>query len=84
MNLMHRDDPRIQNWIDQIEQWLERDDFTDRQRREAIRQIDVLSQDLLSITPPFDGTNSEFRHIQTVKSLDAWYSREIKKLGGAA
>jgi hypothetical protein len=73
-NLIHRDDPIIRSRVNQIQNWLARSDFNSKQRGQAIREISRLADDLLRITPKYDGFNSEYRHLQTVKSLDRWYN----------
>ena len=77
---MDRRDPKIQKRIDQIKSWLGRKDFNEKQRLQAVREISALSDELLNITPPFDGFNSNVRHLQTVKFLDAWYASEIQSV----
>ena len=76
---MERKDQKIQKRIEQIKAWLAKKDFSQKQRMEAIKEISVLANELLAITPPFDGFNSNVRHLQTVKILDAWYHREMAK-----
>ena len=71
---MHRDDPIICSRVNQIQNWLARSDFDLKQRGQAIREISRLADDLLRITPKYDGFNSEYRHLQTVKNLDRWHN----------
>ena len=73
-DLIHRDDPIIRSRVNQIQNWLARSDFNLKQRVQAIREISRLADDLLRITPKYDGLNSEYRHLQTVKGLDRWYN----------
>ena len=76
-DLIHRDDPIIRSRVNQIQNWLARSDFNSKQRGQAIREISRLADDLLRITPQYDGLNSEYRHLQTVKRLDRWYNELI-------
>ena len=71
---MHRDDPIIRSRVNQIQNWLARPDFDLKQRGQAIREISRLADNLLRITPKYDGFNSEYRHLQTVKNLDRWHN----------
>lgn len=64
----------IRSRVNQIQNWLARSDFNSKQRGQAIREISCLADDLLRITPKYDGFNSEYRHLQTVKGLDRWYN----------
>ena len=78
MVLLRRDDPTIQKRITEIQNLLARKDYNRKQRSEVIREISRLADYLLSVTPKFDGSNSDYRHLPTVKVLDSWYHAEFK------
>ncbi len=71
--LIHRDDPRIERRIEEIRSLLNRNDFNPRQRQQARLELGRFSDCLLKITPKYDGFNSDYRHLQTVKRLDRLY-----------
>ena len=76
--LIHRDDPRIKRRIEEIRSLLNRDDFNSRQRQLARLELGRFTDCLLKITPKYDGFNSDYRHLQTVKRLDRLYWEGIE------